>query len=57
MSHTRTYDWKNIDDLLVAKNVFVVVQRLGFIDRTSSFQEFVDWMNDLEMYVQVYKPK
>lgn len=57
MSHTRIYDWKNIDDLLVAKNVFVMVQRLGFIDRTSSFQEFVDWMNDLEMYVQVYKPK
>ena len=46
-----------VHDFMVAKSMFLVVQRLGLIDRATTFQEFVDWMGGLEWYVQVYKPK
>lgn len=47
----------DMSDVLVARSMFVTVQRLGLLDRTTSFDEFVAWIGDLKWYAQVHKPK
>ncbi len=48
---------QDIDDMVVVRNVFVMLRQLALIDRADSFDEFVKWMGDLTFYAKVYKPK
>lgn len=45
------------EDMRLARDMFLMLQRLGLVDRTTSFQEFVDWMGALSWYAQIYKPR
>jgi hypothetical protein len=49
--------WNLTESTVVARDMFLVVQRLGLIDRTTSFQEFVEWLGYLEWYAQIYRSK
>jgi len=45
------------EDMRIVRDLFLVVQRLDLIDRTTSFQEFVEWMGALSWYAEIYRPK
>lgn len=52
--------WRNLiagEDMRIVRDLFLVVQRLDLLDRTTSFQEFVDWMGALSWYAETYKPR
>lgn len=44
-------------DMRLVRDMFLVLQRLDMIDRTTSFQEFVSWMGALSWYATLYKPR
>lgn len=46
----------NVLTTVIARDMFVTVQRLGLLDKTTSFDEFVTWMGELRWYAQIYKP-
>jgi hypothetical protein len=53
----KLYELMGGEDIRIARDMFLVLQRLGLIDRTTSFQEFVEWMGDLSWYATTYKPR
>ena len=48
---------QELADMVVVRNVFVMLRQLKLIDRADSWDEFIKWMGDLTFYAKVYKPK
>jgi hypothetical protein len=44
-------------DVVVVRDVFLVLRRLNLIDKAQTFNEFVEWMGALSWYANVYKPR
>lgn len=44
-------------DVLMVRDVFLMLRHLDLIDRATSFHEFVEWMGALSWYANVYKPR
>lgn len=49
--------WYGNEDILVVRNVFLVLIHLELIDRAESFNEFVEWMGEVSWYANIYKPR
>jgi hypothetical protein len=49
--------WDVNGDTMTARDMFIVLRRLDLIDKTTSFNEFIEWMGALSWYANIYKPK
>jgi hypothetical protein len=49
--------WEDAGDLAIARRMFIMLQKLELMERTTSFHEFVEWTGSLSWYAQIYKPK
>ena len=53
----RFEDLSDNDDILTVRSIFLLLVRLGVVDKVQSFNGFVELMGAVSWYANIYKPR